>query len=168
MDEGSAVVVLMHVPDRITVHVTSDEGADVSGIIIQMTVTTGQKNPYYVSFPKTDTAGIATLTRDDFIGQFEDHWESGLMDHAGTPEDADCRVVVKLYDPSWSIANRDLALAWPLLKHERTKWSSREEEYQSRVSSRNRDFIATPITVDLHQTQNFDYPITRKVVEQRR
>jgi hypothetical protein len=158
----------MHVPNSIKVHVTSDEGADESGIIIQMTVTTGQKNPYYVYFPKTDSAGIATLTRDDFIGQFKDHWESGLMDHAGTPEDADSRVLVTLYDPSWAIANRELALAWPLLKHERTKWPSREEEYRSRVSSRNRDFIATPLTVDLHQTQNFVYPITKKVVEQGR
>lgn len=152
----------MHVPNRTTVHVISDEGADVSGIIVQMTVTTGQKNPYYVYFPKTDTAGIATLTRDDFIGQFMDHWESELMDHAGTPESADSRVLVSLYDPSWSIANRAFALAWPLLKHERTKWSSREEEYRSRVSSRNCDFTATPMTVDLNQTQNFVFPISKK------
>jgi hypothetical protein len=155
------MVVLMNVPKRITVHVTSDEGADVSGIIVQMTVTTGQKNPYHIYFPKTDATGIATLTRGDFIGQFKDHWESGLMDHAGRVETADSRVFIELYDPSWSIANRKLALAWPLLKHQRTKWSSREEEYQSRVTSRNRDFVATPITVDLHQTQDFVFPVTQ-------
>jgi hypothetical protein len=158
----------MHVPDAITVHVISDEGADESGIIVQMTVTTGQKNPYYVYFPKTDNAGIATLTRDDFISQFMDHWESELMDHVGTPESADSRALVSLYDPSWSIANRESALAWPLLKHERSKWSSREEEYQSRVSSRNLDFTATPMTVDLHETQNFVFRISTKVAKQGR
>lgn len=158
----------MNVPNRVAVHVISDDGVGVGGIIVQMMVMTGRKNPYHIYFPKTDTSGMATLTRDDFIGQFKDHWESGLMDHVGTPESADSRVIVSLYDDSWSIANREFALAWPLLKHERAKWSSREEEYQSRVSSRNRDFVATPITVDLHETQNFVFPISRKVVEQRR
>lgn len=111
---------LMNVPNRITVHVTSDEEADLSGIIVEMSVTTGQKSPYRIYFPKTDTTGAATLTRNDFVGQFKDHWESGLMDHAGTTESADPRVRVSLYDPSWSIANRQLALAWPLMKHERS------------------------------------------------
>lgn len=158
----------MNVPKRITVQLTSDEEADLSGMIVKMVVTTGQKNPYLILFPKTDRAGTATLTRIDFIGQFKDHWESALMDHAGTPASADSRVRVSLYDPSWSIANRQLALTWPLLKHQRTKWSSREEEYQWRVSSRNSAFIATPITVDLHQTQSFVFPITKRVVEQGR
>lgn len=154
----------MNVPKRIAIQLTSDEEADLSGIIVKMVVTTGQKNPYLIFFPKTDSAGAATLTRKDFIGQFKDHWEAALMDHAGTPASADSRVQVSLYDPSRAIANRQLALTWPLLKHERTKWSSREEEYQSRVSSRNTDFDATPITVDLHQTHTIVLPITRRRV----
>lgn len=153
----------MNIPNKLSVHVISEEESDLSGIIVEMAVTTGQKNPYLIYFPKTDTAGTATLTRKNFIGQFEDHWESGLMDHAGTLASADPRVRISLYDPSWSTANKQLALAWPLLKHERTKWSSREEEYESRVSSRNADFAATPITVDLHQTHAIVLPISRRV-----
>ena len=155
----------MNVPKRITVQVVSEEEADLTGIIVKMVVTTGQKNPYLIVFPKTDAAGTATLTRKDFIGQFRDHWESALMDHAGTPASADSRVEVSLYDPSWAIANKQLALAWPLLKHERTKWSSREDEYQSRVSSRNVEFTATPITVDLHQTDAIVLPVSRRALE---
>ena len=167
MEANPELDFLMNVPIRITVQLTSEEEADLSGIIVEMVVTTGQKNPYRIYFPKTDTAGTATLTRKDFIGQFKDHWESGLMDHAGTLESADPWVRVSLYDPSWSIANRQLALAWPLMKHERTKWSSRQAEYQSRVSSRNRDFIAAPLTVNLHQTKIIVLPVTRSTaVEQ--
>lgn len=154
----------MNVPNKITVHITSAEESDLSGIIVEMAVTTGQKNPYLIYFPKTGRDGTATLTRKEFMGQFRDHWEFALMDHSGTLANADPRVRVSLYDPSWSIANRELALAWPLSKHDRTKWSSREEEYESRVSSRNFCFIATPITVDLHQTHRIVLPITRRAV----
>lgn len=153
----------MNVPKMITLQVTSEEEADLSGLIVEMVVSTGQKNPYRIYFPQTDQRGTATLTRDDFAGQFKDHWESALMDHAGTLKNANPDVAVSLYDPSWSIANRDLALAWPLLTHERTKWASREEEYQSRISSRNTDFVATPVTVNLHQTNKIVLPVTKRV-----
>jgi hypothetical protein len=152
----------MNVPEQITLRVVSDEESDLSDVIVDLTVSTGRKNPYHIYFPKTDRSGVATLTREDFIGQFQDHWESALMDHSGTPESAESVVRVALYDPSWSSENPDLALAWPLLKHERSKWSSREEEYQSRISSRNGEFVATPITVDLHETHEIVLPVTRK------
>jgi len=144
------------------VQLMCDSVSDLSGIIVELTVTTGLKNPYHIYFPKTDSRGIATLTSDDFVGQFTDHWEAGLMDHSGTIDTAESTVRVGLYDPSWSVDNRDAALAWPLLKHERTKWSSRDEEYRYRTSSRNSEFSASPITIDLEKRSSIVLRLERK------
>jgi hypothetical protein len=149
----------MIVPERIIVRVTCDYNADLSGLIVRMTVTAGLKTPYRILFPKTDGQGVAVLTRDDFVGQFKDHWEAGLMDHSGTPETASATVEVDLYDPSWSVKNRDMALAWPLLDHERTKWLSRTDEYSHRVSSRNLEFEATSILADLNVSTHIILPV---------
>jgi hypothetical protein len=153
----------MKIPERIIVHAVSRGESDLSGLIVELTVTTGQKNPYRIYFPKTVSSGVATLTRDDFIGQFTDHWEAGLMDYSGTPESAASTVRVGLYDPSWSLENRDAALAWPLLKHERKKWSSRDEQYRYRTSSRNKEFLVSPIMVDLERTSDIVLPVQRKI-----
>jgi hypothetical protein len=155
----------MNVPERMTVQIVSTGESDLNGIIVELTVTTGQKNPYRIYFPKTDASGVAALTRDEFIGQFTDHWEAGLMDHSGTPESADATVRVSLYDPSWSLENRDAALAWPLLKYERTKWSSRDEQYRYRTSSRNPEFHVSPIMVDLERSRDIVLPVRRKATE---
>ena len=153
----------MNVPERMTVRVVSTPESDPSGIIVELTVSAGPKNPYHIYFPKTDVSGVAVLTRDDFIGQFTDHWEAGLMDHGGTPESADSTVKVSLYDPSWSLENREAALAWPLMKHERTKWSSRNEQYSYRTSSRNLEFIVSPIMADLEKSTDIVLPMRPKV-----
>jgi hypothetical protein len=157
----------MRVPEQIRAHVNCAGETDLSGIIVQLTVRAGHKNRYRIQFPKTDSSGVATLTRDDFIGQFEDHWESGIMDNNGRPETAVSLVRVDLYDPQWSIDNPAAALAWPLLAHERTKWSSREEQYRYRISTRNREFAVVPIDVDLEKTSEIVLPLVRRPVEQR-
>ena len=154
----------MKVPERIRVRIDCDGDTDLSGLIVALTVKAGHKNPYRICFPKTDRSGIASLTRDDFVGQFKDHWEGGLMDHNGTPDSADSTVRVDLYDPRWSIDNREAALAWPLLPHERTKWSSREEEYRYRTSTRNTEFAVSPIDVDLEKTSDIVLPAKRQVI----
>ena len=157
----------MKIPEQMTVRVVSTDEEDLSGLIVELMVTTGSRNPYYIQFPRTDSSGMATLTRDDFVGQFTDHWESDLMGHSGTPASASSRVQVALYDPSWSLEHRDRAMAWPLLQHERTKWSSREEEYRHSTSSRNLDFLAAPIEVDLEETSDFTLPVQRRGEHQR-
>ncbi|HEV7767315.1 MAG TPA: hypothetical protein VGQ76_20100 [Thermoanaerobaculia bacterium] len=154
----------MRIPEQIRVRVECENEIDLSGLIVELTVTAGQKNPYRIYFPKTDWSGVATLTRDDFVGQFRDHWEAGLMDHDGTPETADCLVRVGLYNPQWSIENPDTALAWPLLTHEHTKWSSREEQYLYRTSTRNIEFVVSSIDVDLERTNNIILPVKRKLL----
>jgi hypothetical protein len=153
----------MKIPELLKVRVVCDNESDLGDLIVEMIVTTGKKNPYRLRFAKTDRSGMSTLTRDDFIGQFTDHWEAGLMDHSGTPEDAQPTVQVGLYDPSWSLENPDVALAWPLLSHERMKWSSRDEEYRYRMSSRNLEFVASPVMVDLEKTSDIVLPVERKV-----
>lgn len=153
----------MRIPERIRVRVECDGERDLSGFIVELTVKSGRKNPYRIYFPKTDSSGVAMLTREDFVGQFRDHWEAGLMDHDGTPETADSVVRVGLYDPTWSRENVDAALAWPLLKHESLKWLSREEQYRYRTTTRNTDFIVTPIEVDLETTNEIALPVKRKV-----
>jgi hypothetical protein len=152
----------MNVPECTTVHVISPGESDMSGIIVELIVSTGHKNSYRIYFLKTDTSGVATLARGDFVGQFTDQWEAGLMDHSGTPEDAQSIVRVGLYDPSWSLENRDEAMAWPLLTHQRTKWSSREEQYRYRTSSRNCEFLVSPMMVDLESTADIVLPLKRK------
>jgi hypothetical protein len=154
----------MKVPENIRVRVDCDGDTDLSGLIVALTVKAGHKNPYRIYFPKTDRSGIASLTRDDFVGQFKDHWEGGLMDHNGTLHSADPIVRVNLYDPQWSIDNREAALAWPLLPHERTKWSSREEEYRYRTSARNAEFVVSPIDVDLETTPDIVLPAKRQLM----
>ena len=153
----------MKIPERVRVRVHGEGEADLSDLIVELIITAGHKNPYRIYFPKTDQMGSATLTRDDFLGQFRDHWEAGLMDHDGTPEAATSLVRVALYDPRWSIENADAALAWPLLTHERTKWSSRDEQYRYRTSTRNTKFLASPVDVDLEKTNDIALPVKRRI-----
>ena len=154
---GSARKILsMLVPEKIVVRIKSNSAVPVADLIVHLRVQAGTKNPYFILFPKTNAHGTAELTRDDFVGQFKDHWESGLMDYNGSLESASPQVEAALFDPTWSIENRRLAMAWPLLAHERTKWSSRQEEYEYRVSSRNLAFSLTPTIVDLEGTPTID------------
>ena len=68
--------------------VVCEDTPDLDDLIVELKITTGRKNSYRIYFPKIDRSGKATLTGDDFLGQFTDHWESGFMDHSGTPESA--------------------------------------------------------------------------------
>jgi hypothetical protein len=153
----------MIVPESLIARVVSDNGdTDLSDIILELEVHAGRKNPYRVYFPKTDRAGVTVLTRDDFIGQFLDHWEASLMDHDGSVESASPRMTARLYDPTWAAANPQLALAWPLLPHEKTKWRSREEEYRYKITARNAEFVAPPVTLDVEEKGEVVVPLRRK------
>jgi hypothetical protein len=156
----------VRVPEKITVHVKSEPPASLHGLIVELKVQAGRKNAYYIQFPKTDASGESELTRSDFVGQFTDHWEMALMDYDGTVEAASPLVEASLFDPTWSLQNRGHALAWPLLKHEQSKWASRELEYQHRTSSRNPRFSAQPVVVDLELTNNFTLQVTPRVLEE--
>ena len=138
----------------IRIQVASEKPVDLSGLIVELRVTAGRKNSFHIYSPKTDVKGAAVLGLEDFRGQFTDHFEEALMDYDGSVETAESTVKVSLFDPTWSRNNRNLALAWPLFAHEKTKWRSREQEYNHRISCRNSLFDSAPIFVDLNATSD--------------
>ena len=130
----------MTLPPVIEIKVDCPQGGDLSGLIFQMRVTAGTKNLYYIHFPKTSADGTASLTAEDFRGQFTDHWEQALMDYNGTVETAGDLVGIELFDPRPMAKGREQALQWPLFKHERTIWKSRQEKIDYFLSCQNQEF----------------------------
>ena len=152
----------MNVPDRITLQLIAEDPPDLGGVIVSLTVTTGRRNPRRIYFPKTDVAGRAELSRDDFVDQFADATESDLMGSWGNLADALPEVQVGLYDPGPALAMPDVSLAFPLLPHEQQRWPSRAAEYEYRTSCRNLEFVANQITVDLHATSHIQLRLARR------
>lgn len=74
-----------------------------------------------------------------------------LMDFDGTLESADPNVEILLMSTTWLKENRDLALAWPLFKHEKKHWDTRQSKYEYTISNRNSEFTCAPLKVDLHK-----------------
>ena len=151
----------MKVPEKIYIQLSCDKKVDLSGIILDIKITAGRKNPYYVTTPKTDKAGKSILTNEDLKGQFEDFWERALMDYDGNLEVAEPIVEVSLWDPTWYRENKGSHFAWDLLKGEKKKWKSREEEYNYKISCRNDEFEADPIRVNLHETNTISLKVKR-------
>lgn len=149
----------MKVPKIITLQLISAPGLDLSGVIVQLTLSTGQRNPRRVSFPKTDSTGRSALDRRDLLGQFSDATQADLMGSWGSIHDVRAEVEVSLYDPAPALSAPDVSLSWPLLPHEKTKWTSRAAEYAHRTSCRNLFFHAPAVVVDLHATTHIDFPV---------
>lgn len=143
----------MNLPEDIVLAIATNGNKDLFGVTVQMTVKAGRKNPYVIYFPKTDSDGVARLSKQEFVGQFKDHWKIGAMDYDGTPENADPEVEISLFDRSWLIENRELALVWPLLDHEKKHWASREQQYEYMVNNKNSHFSCETILVNLEKTQ---------------
>ena len=118
----------MNLPGRIAITVKRSDGTPVEGVIATMTVKSGTKNRYHIDFPQTNEAGHSTISEAEFRGQYEDHWEQGLMDYNGTIEDAAPSITVSLFDTNRLRENRRLAEAWPLLKNEIGKWADRTQK----------------------------------------
>ncbi len=153
----------MNVPAEIKVVVDEEaSGAPVKDAIVELTVRAGRKNPYRICFPKTDGAGAAMIARDDFIGQFQDHWEAGLMDYDGSVDSASPVVLVALFDDARMRAHKRLVLAWPLLKHEAEKWKSRREAFDYLASCSNAQLRASSRSVDLHASSTIHFSVARK------
>ena len=152
----------MRVPQIIAVQVVSAGAADLGNLIVQIKIDPGYRNAYFICLPKTDKAGKSEIRRDDFKGQYEDHFEIGLMDYAGALNQQGPMVEVSLFDDTWVRENKHLALTWPLLTHQKRNWSSRQAHYDHMVSSNNRAFQCRPIKVDLHETSTIQLPVVRR------
>ncbi len=152
----------MDLPESIEIQVHDKSRRPVEGIIIEVKVKSGTKNPYIILSPKTDSDGKTTITKQDFIGQFKDHWEMGLMDYNGTIESANQNVELYLYNPSWAIENKHLCMAWPLLKNEISLWSSRAEKYDYLISCVNPKYKAKKAVVDIEKTNLITVEVAKK------
>jgi hypothetical protein len=141
----------MILPSRIVLKATLGDGTPAVGLIFQMTLTTGRKNPYAILFPKSDAAGVSELGAVDVKGQFTDHWQAGLMDHSGTIEDASQQAQVTLFDVAALRSHLELALAWPLLRHESTLWASRQAKVDYLLSCRNEKFLLPHCAMEVPQ-----------------
>lgn len=141
----------MNVPERIQVQLICDGHLELDKIILQVEVISGTKNHYHIHFPKTDKSGTTTLTKKDFIGQFEEHFENGLMDFNGSIETANSIVEISLFDPSYIINNKREYLAWDLFENEKLSWNSREEKYDYIASCSNLEFECSPVSIDLEK-----------------
>lgn len=153
----------MKLPLVIELEVHCPQGADLSGLIFQMRVTAGTKNPFYIYFPKTSADGRTRLSADGFRGQFADHYEMGLMDYKGSIETAPQAVYVELFDPRQMAKEREMLLHWPLLKHERTVWQSREEVIDYHLSCRNPEFFFFAESVRVPEDGRITLTVGRKI-----
>ena len=152
----------MNIPENIFAEISCENCDDLSNVIIQLKVKAGRKNPFYITFPKTDASGKTSINRNDFIGQFRDHWEMGLMDYDGTPETANPIVEVSLFDPTWLTENKELAMAWPLLKYEETKWSNRKQKYEYMTMCENLKYYSQSMEIDLSKTDKIKFRVYEK------
>ena len=152
----------MKVPEKIYIQLSSDEKLNLSGIILDIKIRAGHRNPYYITTPKTDNEGKSILTKEDLRGQFEDHWVRALMDYNGNLETAKPIVEVSLWDPAWYRENEQYHCSWDLLTYEKKKWKSRKEEFDYMMSSRNDEFVAEPILVNLDETQTIRLKMKKK------
>lgn len=139
----------MTLPAEIRIQAGCLGNADLSELIFQLTVHSGTKNPFHIYFPKTNSNGLAVLSADDFRGQFSDHFEMGLMDYNGAIETAHERTTLALFDPAKMAQNRASLAVWPLLRHERSQWPSREARLEYLLSTRNDLFVLSPQKIEL-------------------
>ncbi|MBI3986216.1 MAG: hypothetical protein HY343_04825 [Lentisphaerae bacterium] len=152
----------MNLKDKIQLRVVCDADPDLSALIVELHVQSGTKNPYSIVFPKTDRAGHASLSRTDIVEQFEDTWESGLMDYNGNVDTANPIVTVHLLDLDRIRTNLALLRAWPLLKNEKKRWPSREARLQDILSSRNDLFCSQTMSLNLELNPAFWYELKKK------
>jgi hypothetical protein len=146
----------MKLPDKITVAAKRSDGTPVCRVIVTLEVRSGTKNPYFIDFPMTDDAGFASISSADFRGQYEDHWEQGVMDYNGRIEDASSLIVVSLFDTRHLRANRRLAAAWPLLKNEIGKWTDRNQKVDYYLGSENERWALQPFSHDLDASDHIE------------
>lgn len=144
----------MELPDNISVQVLDNSEKGVEGIIVELKVVAGTKNPYTILSSKTDKNGTTQISKSDFIGQFEDHWEMGLMDYNGNIEIANNNIEVYLYNPELALENKDSCMAWPLLKNEIPLWNSRAEKYEYITSCNNSKYKAKNRTINIGESNN--------------
>jgi hypothetical protein len=139
----------MILPPVVTLRVLDSAGRAAQALVFSMRITTGQRNPFNILFPKTDVEGEARLNAEEIVGQFEDCFSEDLMGHYGALSDASQEVVFSLFDVHSLQSNLPLAAAWPLMPYEARTWPSREAKLKYLLSTRNRTYSCDAATVSL-------------------
>lgn len=152
----------MKLPHCIIVRVLDTNSAPVADIIVQLTVWAGRKNPFRIVLPKTGSTGMTEISNSDFVGQFQDHFEQGLMDYDGSIDSANPNVILQLFNPSGLLTHKETILLWPLLPYERTKWTSRAEKVRYLLSCRNLEYESDPVMVNLEVAYSFVFQVSRR------
>lgn len=150
----------MNLPESISLKVLEARtGMPLPELLVGIRVRAGRKNDYHILFQKTDANGEARLVGDDFRGQFEDHWESGLMDYDGSISVASPVVTMYLFDVGRYRAMSERILAWPLLKNEGKKWKNRKDKFEYISSCRNAEFHPFEVEVNLEEKDRIELKI---------
>jgi len=153
----------MTLPPQIELRARCADAGDLSGIVFEMQITAGTKNPYTILFPKTTSDGHTVLPAAEVIGQFTDHWEMALMDYNGTLENAVDIATIRLFDPAPTREHYSSLLAWPLFTHESTRWQSRQQVLDYLISCRNEQFTFGGISVRFPESALLYLPLCRAV-----
>ena len=153
----------MTLPPQIELRARCADADDLSGIIFEMQITAGTKNPYTILFPKTTSDGRTVLPAAEVIGQFTDHWEMALMDYNGTLESAVDIATIRLFDPAPTREHYSSLLAWPLFTHESARWQSRQQVLDYLISCRNEQFTFGGIAVRFPESALLYLPLRRAV-----
>ncbi len=156
----------MTLPPQIELRARCAEADDLSGIICEMQITAGYKNPYTIVFSKTDSAGHTKLTDEEISGQFTDHWDMALMDYNGSIEEANDNVTIKLFDPAPLRQGYEQLLSWPLFPHQSTCWQSHREWLDYMASCRNDQFTFGGIATRLPETTLLYVSLRRAVARE--
>ena len=139
----------MQLPSLLSLTVHDCRGRPVAGLIIAMRITTGQRNPYSILFPKTDETGATKLTAEEVQGRFEDCISEDLMGHFGTLSDASQTVVLSLLEINQLRENLSVLRNWPLMPYEATNWLSREAKLRYLLSARNSSYACQEVSLTL-------------------
>jgi hypothetical protein len=156
----------MTLPPQIELRARCAEADDLSGILFEIQITSGYKNPYTITFPKTDSTGHTKLTGEEIRAQFTDHWDMALMDYNGSIEEANDIVTIRLFDPASLRKGYEQLLSWPLFAHESTRWHSRREWLDYMASCRNDQFTFGGIATRLPETTLLYVSLRRAVAPQ--
>jgi hypothetical protein len=156
----------MKLPSQIDIQLVCDNENKLDGLIVQMTVRAGTKNPFLIYFSKTNKEGQTSITAIDFKDQVDFQITMGIMDYNGSIETASQVVNIDLGLPYRKELLEDKRFLESIRKgylqgYERLKWSSSAEMVSYYLSSRNNEFITKPQSVELRPNEIIQF-VTHK------
>jgi hypothetical protein len=151
----------MNLPSKIDLQVVCAGESNLSDIIARITVHAGSKNPYYIYFPKTNNDGRTSISADEFMEQFDSHYEIGLMDYNGSFETASQVVDIDIHYQNFLYPSLDIAYKRPLLEYEKHRWQSSKEMIAYYLSCQNDKYFADPQAVEIRPNELIRFKVRK-------